>query len=195
MADTPKTRGLTDEQWGELRRAYEAGDSIVSLSKRFGVSRPTIMVHRDRGAWILQPSLQCQLTKTDAKSVRERATAQVIDIATKRAVEKIEQSGGLDEQVAAVEDLLRMQAPLYAKAAKLINVTLDKAISGELRLGVTQGETTAVTDILNALSKFSKDTRTGAGLRDGTPTVNGEGEVDQRVDEIVLVVRDRAQSA
>ena len=71
-----------------------------------------------------------------------------------------------------------MQAPLQAKAAKLIDATMDRALAGKLKLGVTQGETTALNDILSALARFSKDIRTGAGLTEGTPSI-GESNDDK----------------
>jgi hypothetical protein len=187
-----KVRGLSVERWAEVRKAYEAGESVLSLSKRFGIRRPTIDAHRDKETWIVHPTVQ--MHGEAAKTVQARAQAQVIDIATKRVVEKMEESGALDAHAQAIDTLLQIQAPLYAKAAKLIEKTLDKAIGGTLRLGVTQGETTAVTDILNALSKFSTETRKGAGLRDGTPTVASENEDDRRIEEAVLIVRERASA-
>lgn len=191
MPDDTKRRGLTDEQRDEAKRRYEAGESMASIARALDVRRPTLIAARDRATeqghpWIVQASVQ--VSEVEARAVRERATAQVIDIATKRAVERMDRDGTLDHAVNDINEHLRIQGPLYGKAAKLLDATFDKAIAGKLKLAATQGETTAVTDLLNALSKFASDTRKAAGLRDGTPTIASENEDDRRVDQSVLVV-------
>ena len=43
---------LSRQQWDTIRRDYEAGASIGSLVREYGVSHPTIAKHRDNEGWI-----------------------------------------------------------------------------------------------------------------------------------------------
>lgn len=183
MSDEKRTgrprRGSID--WAAIRDAFEKGETNVStLSRTFGVKRDSIAAHRDREHW------------ATAQQIAGTVKSNVVDIMTRRAVEKIEESGGVD----VLAELLKMQAPLQAKAAKLIDQTMDKALAGQLKLGVTQGETTALNDILGALARFSTDIRKGAGLTDGTPSI-GEAVSDKTrlVEWEVIPLPDRAESA
>lgn len=184
MSKEPKkNRGLSDEQWVKVREKFEQGAAVAALSREYDIRRATIAARAKREAWTVQPTVH--MDSVTQKAVQQTAQAKVIDIASRRVIEQMEQSGALAEQVRAIDALLQMQVPLYAKAAKLIDATLDRAISGDLKLGVTQGETTALSDLLGALSKFSKDTRTGAGIREGTPTVGDAQVTDSRFEFVV----------
>lgn len=169
--DEPTKRGRgrrNDIPWPEIQAAWEGGETNISeLSRRFGVKRDSIINRRDKEKWATKGQ------------IAETARAKVIDIVTKRAVESLEKAGTLDASTRAIEHLLEQTIPLYAKAAALLDASLDRAIEGRVRLGATQGETTALTDILSALSKFSRDIRTGAGLREGTPSIAGDDANDR----------------
>lgn len=189
-----------DIPWNEIQAAYEGGETNISaLSKRFGVKRDTIAKRRDAEKWATKGQ------------IADAARSNVIDLATRKAIEQL---GGEESIVAdaaaAIENNLRAIGPLYAKAAKLLDRTLERALrlgqkddSGQfvkdaLILGDHQGETTAVSDILNALSKFTRDNRLDAGLKEGTPTADADkkpDEDDQRVEQAVLIVRERKDVA
>ena len=113
---------LTDAQWAELKKAYEGGESVLSLAKRFPVSRPTIIAHRDKAGWTLQPNLQ--VSKTEARALRERTTAKVIDIATGKAIDRMEKSGKLDD----LSDTLAVGLAKHTSIASRLMDAADKLL-------------------------------------------------------------------
>lgn len=203
MASDDSKRGKgrrNDIPWSEIQAAYEGGETNISaLAKRFGVKRDSIAKRRDKENWATKGQ------------IADAARSNVIDLATRKAIEQL---GGEDAVVAdaaaAIATNLQAIGPLYAKAAQLLDRTIDRAlrlgqkdkegnfVKDALILGDHQGETTAVSDILNALSKFTRDNRLDAGLKEGTPTSDAsrtDEEDEQRVEQAVLIVRERKDVA
>jgi hypothetical protein len=186
----------SDIPWNEIQAAWAEGDNnFSSLEKRFNVKRHTIAKRAKAENWP---------TKGQVAQVVQ---SKVIDIATRKAIEDLGGAEAVAATVAAdIRTNLQAIGPLYAKAAKLLDRTLERAlrlgekddkgnfVPGALILGDHQGETTAVSDILSALSKFTRDNRLDAGLKEGVPTAEAgkaESEDEQRIEQAVLIVRDR----
>jgi hypothetical protein len=186
-SDDPRRPGpgkgrRNDIPWNKIQSAYEGGETnITTLAQTFGVKRDSIAKHRDKEKWATKGQ------------IAEAARSNVIDMATRRAVEQL---GGQQAITAAASDIannLQRIPALYAKAGNLIDTMIDKAINGTLKLGVTQGETTALNDILGAMSKYTRDNRLDAGLKEGTASTDASKSDDdeQRVEQAVLIVRER----
>lgn len=172
MADEQKRRGLTPEQWAEVRKAYEAGESVLSLSKKHGVQRQTIMGRRDRETWTIRSTTHVS-GRTEQRAVRERAQSKVIDIASRRVVEKLDTSGALDAMAADIARAVADNAPMVLKLNRLVNLYADFALgegkSESLRMKPSEKQSHA--DVLKALVGAMQigiaATREVAGLRPG----------------------------
>jgi hypothetical protein len=180
MGDKPKRgRGRRDvsAEIAEVRKAYEDGDTNLSaLSKRFGVKRDTIARYRDSENWATKGQ------------INDAARSNVIDIATRKALDKI---GGVDHLAGKIAEELAAQPELIRAAGKLIKRTLDRAlklgekdadgkpVDGQLILGDHQGETTAVSDLLNSTMKFVQSGKLMHGLGDDEPSVGEEEKATQ----------------
>lgn len=192
-------RGLTPEQWVEVRAAYEAGDTIVALSERFGVRRQTIQQRRDREAWTVRPTVQMD---GDARTVQRRAQAQVIDIGTRRAVEQLESSGVIKVISEAAVDELRATSQASKLAAEYTLEMLRRAVNGEIQPAMSPGEQTeadVARSVLMAYNLFTKTVRENAGIRPGTATVDerpassGITIKHQRIETVKVAVDERGR--
>lgn len=184
-----------DIPWNEIQAAYEGGETNISaLAKRFGVKRDSIAKRRDKDKWATKGQ------------IADTARSNVIDLASRRALEKLGGEQAVEQIADEIVSAIKEIPALHAGAAQLLKRTLNRALGVEdpdektsrLVLGDHQGETTAVSDILNAISKFTRDTRLDAGLKEGTATAEaskGEDEDDKRVEQAVLVVRERKEIA
>lgn len=192
--------------WPEIRKAYEAGESIASLSRRFSVRRHTIAARAQKECWTVQPTVHMD-AKT-AKAVQAKAQSNVIDIATKKVVEEFQASGDPEKMAATIAERLKAVAKLDLLALQLLERGFERAlklgvkdpetnklVEGALILGDHQGETTAINDLLNAKSRLLRDLRLDGGLKDGTPSAESVDPEEQKVDQLVLVVRERKESA
>jgi len=173
MADEQKRRGLTPEQWAEVRPAFEGGESILSLAKRFGVKRDTIAARRDREAWVIGHDVGHMPNREQQRVVRDRAQGQVIDIASRRVVEKLDTSGALDAMASDIARAVADNAPMVIKLNRLINLYADFAL-GEGKpesLCMRPSEKQSHADVLKALVGAMQigiaATREVAGLRPG----------------------------
>jgi len=180
--DGRKKRGRgrrNDIDWAKIRATFEAGETnVTALSRLFHVARGPIIKHRDEEKWTV--------TEQAKEHLREVAKSNVIDIATRKAIESLGGEAAVKQQADAIAAELLAQRPLFRKAGELIDRTFDRALKlgtvddagnpvpGQLILGVAQGETTAVSDLLGALSKFVRDTRLVNGLTDGQASVSDE---------------------
>lgn len=185
MADEGKRkRGRrSDIDWAKIQATYEAGETnVTALSRMFRVARGPIIKHRDAEKWTVNEHAKEQ--------IREQAKSNVISMATRQAIDQIGGDEGLKKQAEAIAAELLAQRPLFAKASQLLDKTFTRALNlgktddqgnqlaNQLILGIAQGETTAVSDLLGALSKFVRDTRLANGLADGMPT-EGESEGEE----------------
>ena len=110
-----RVRGLREDQWQQVRKRWESGASEASLAREFGVDRETVRRRRRREAWM--PQATPQLGQHEAKAIHQRATAEVIDMATRQVVDAAISDGtvskitqdmkrGLDRHDAIVEQML-----------------------------------------------------------------------------------------
>ena len=166
---TAKRKPLTPKQWAEMRAAFEAGESEASLSRRFVVDRKTIRSRRAREQWI--PHVSAQVGKAEATTIRDRAKAQVIDIATKRAVEAAVEDGSIAAAAAAivadVQSGLLRHAEIERHLLDLALDTVQRSIDGRLRPGVTSSEAAERKDAVAAARMAIDLSRDIAGLRPG----------------------------
>ena len=194
MANDKRRRGRrSDIDWPAIRAAFEAGETnITALSRKFRVARGPIIKHRDEEKWTV--------TEQAKERIREAAKSNVISIATRKAVEKLGGEAGIQREAEAIAAELLAQRPLFKKAADLLDKTFDRALKlgavdddgnpvpGQLILGIAQGETTAVNDLLGSLSKFVRDTRLANGLNNGVPT-----ETPEEDDEPLIIEQRRLE--
>jgi len=155
----------SSEKIPEARRAYERGESMLSISRRFSIRRQTLMKIRDRECWIVDPSAQRdeRVCAEEAQAVRKRVTAQVIDIATRQALEK-------PETVVAIDDLaeaLRRQSALASKLMTLTENLVDAVSSGEVEPAFHSSRATLIAETVSAAERAQAFARTAAGLKAG----------------------------
>jgi len=181
-------RGLTSDQWVEVRAAYEAGASILGLSQKWGVARTTIIAHRDTEAWTIQPQpTGVGPSLADRRRVRDQTQAKVIDLASRRAVEVMTQTGQID----SLAKVLGRHAQLSIKLTDVMDLYLDMAVgkipvdeNGERINLVPPSEKQNHFDVLNALVSAFKNaiaaTRDAGGLRPGQSSDSvGSTEADE----------------
>jgi hypothetical protein len=155
MSDQPKRPNRKGEiDWSPIRSAYEneGVTNVSELSRRFKVTRESIIRHRDNDKW------------RDAAQMSDKVSANVIDIATRRAVE----NGVVDRITEAlnanIESVLSAQPRLLAKLTEYAEKLIDKGINGELLLGKVSGEHEAFNAILSGASRLFRDGRLVAGV-------------------------------
>lgn len=173
-----KQRGLTAEQWTEARKAYEAGESEASLSRRYGTDRKTIRLHRVREQWT--PQVTPQVGRAEIKEIHERTKARVIDIGTRQAVEVAVKSGAVDEIADNVASELRNTVLAARIAGEYAVNLLTQAHNGEIEPASMPGEQT-VADVFKSMMSgyklFASTTREIAGLRPGMPSLPSEDDM------------------
>ena len=163
-----RARGLREDQWQLVSQRWAAGESEASLAREFGIDRETIRRRRRREAWM--PQATPQLGQHEAKAIHQRATAQVIDMATREAVDSVrirtvskiakDVLRGLDRHDAIIEQMLDV-----AQLATL------KILNSELARGEA-----SQTVILSprAQSRRAATSRDVRGKRPGDPSVEEE---------------------
>lgn len=170
-------RGLSPEQWAEVRKSYEAGDSEAALSRRFKVDRKTIRLRRTREQWI--PQVSPQVGRAEIKEIHERTKARVIDIGTRQAVEVAVKSGAVDEIADSIASELRNTVLAARIAGEYAVKLLTQAHNGEITPASMPGEQT-VADVFKSMMSgyklFASTTREIAGLRPGMPSLPSEDD-------------------
>ena len=185
-------RGLTDEQKAEARCAYESGEAMASIAKRLNVRRPTLIAARDREGWIVQPSVQVSVT--ESRAVRERATAQIIDMASRRIVERAASSGVID----TVAEYAAQNLAAHGKFVNSLTSALQYAVDrfnfdpSSVKLGIGKNEADYINSLADAGKKIMAMGRDSAGLRPGDiskPTT----EIDQAEQTVGGIRKDVVQ--
>lgn len=194
-AKRPKRRPgpRNDIPWEAVRSIYaQGGVTFAELARRFDTERRTISAHARRERW-----------QTQAE-IAQKAQTKIIDMTTRRALEHLGGEEAVAEQIESglLANLMAI-APLYTKAARLLNRTFDRALrigvvdeDGQaardaLIISVTQGETGAVLDVLSALSKFVRDMRLDSGIKEGVPTLESTAPKQRK---FVFVVAEKTQA-
>lgn len=189
-------RGPTLEQWLEIRSAYEAGESEASLSRRYGCERKTIRLRRGRESWTTQ--VATHLGRTERKAAVDKAKSQVIDIATRRAVETAETDGTMAQVVRELRDALVVHAELEFLALELSRDTLLKSKAGLLRPGAHTSEAGERKDAIVTYETAVSVSRLIQGLRPGQASVPRQDVAKPKSLRILVAPRpaldDEAQS-
>jgi hypothetical protein len=184
MGDQKKPRGLKPEQWAEVRKAYESGEAVLSISKRFGARRQTIMDRAKRETWTAQPTAHVSGPEV-AKTVHRN----VIDIASRRALSTPQGKAAVEaatEAVAVAAEELLATVTAARKAATYINDLLDKALNGEIIPASAPGEQTdadVAKSVMTAYRTFTTTVRENAGVKVGAPSVPRD-DAAEKVDKI-----------
>jgi transposase-like protein len=168
MAEDRK-RGLTPEQWAEVRSAFESGESIKSLAARFGVKRDTIAARRDRAPWVIKPGTPIGHVPgiAEARAVREQVKSNVVAIASHESYKRLEESGVIEDMIHGFE----MDVKFERELLEFASAVLEKARSGRLRPGAITSEAAESKDVV-AMGKTALEVRRlGAGKTAGEPTV------------------------
>lgn len=170
MADKPK-RGLSSEQWLEVRKAYEAGESVSALSKRFKIRRPTIDGRIRREGWTVQPTVQVHGT---AKAIQQRAQSKVIDIATGKAIDSLVESGAISGVAEAVAEELIATSTAGRLAAQAMVAMLTKLKDGLIKPASEPGEQNEAQvykDAMSAYRTFQTTVRENHALAKTQPSI------------------------
>lgn len=190
--DKPRRRGKgrrSDIPWEEIRAAYASGETNYSeLGRRFDCSPDSISRRAKQENWPTKAEL---LNSVGAK---------VIDIGTKKAIDRLGGEEKLAESVAAsVEDALQRHLGLEARLLDVATSTLDllkKQLADQKRTGLRQGthssEAEEIKQSIEAVVKAIDASRMVRGLRPGQPSTASEGDDEKRIDQVVLVVREHA---
>lgn len=173
-----KARGISPEQLAEARRCYEGGEPTATLCRRMKLNRTTLIKAREASAlkgdpWIIQPSVQ--MSTQDVTAIKAAATNKVIDMATRKAVEKAEENGTIDALAMTLNDLLTAQPRIAAKAQLLTEQSLDKA-SNSIKSATYFGPSEKsdwgqfVAGLLTSAERSTSMVREIAGLKAGQPS-------------------------
>lgn len=157
--------------WEAIKKAFESGETNVSaLSKKFGPSRNAIMARRDKETWQTR------------QQVGNLAHSKVIDIATRRAADKL---GGIDAIADDIVSDLSAHLELSRIAVKAAQYTADRFFEGKIQPSRMQNEADVLNSLLMALGRAATIGREVHGLRPGTPSVSTE-EADAPGKEYVV---------
>jgi len=175
---------LTEQQWAELRAAWESGASISALAKKYKTSRNTITARARGQAWerteqVTERMLSEQIP--DAHTITGAMRSKVIDIASRRAIERPEVAASIGTVVAAMSDMAQALAAtneVSRLAAEYAKRMLEDGLAGKLHPGEKQGPADVFKAVMAGYSTFVSTTRDNAGKKSGDPSV-GEA-VDPR---------------
>jgi hypothetical protein len=147
-----------------------------SIAKRLHVRRATLIAARDRATaqgtpWVVQPSVQ--LSAQEARIVRERTTAQAIDLASQRLVAEAEADGTLDD----IASVLRQQVPLAAKLTRLVVKLVDDALAERIGPGPKSDAASFVGGVASAVAKAQEIVRVAGGVKPGEPSTPEAADV------------------
>lgn len=181
-------RGLTAEQWTELRAAYESGESVSALSRKYGVRRHTIAARSQREAWTVQPTVQ-----VDTKAVQRNAQATVISLATRKVVEQAVADGMVEAVAAELTEALQLHSSIELLMLKFAEDTLKRSLGADgtvpLREGTHTSEAGERKDAMAAAAMAIDKSRELRGKRPGVPTVDADA-ADGKPQVIEFVVVD-----
>lgn len=177
-------RGLTPEQWSEVRTAYESGEAVLAIAKRLGARRQTIMDRAKRELWTAQPTAH-----VSGPEVRKTAQRKVIDMVSRQAVDVAKSSGLTDEIGKSVAAELLATAEAGRLAAEYTIDILKRAKSGEIKPAAIHGVQTDVgvyKDAMAGYRTFVGTVRENAGIERGEASVGSDADADK---SIVIVQR------
>jgi hypothetical protein len=168
-----------DIPWDDIRAAYEAGNTNFSdLGRRYGVKRHSI-AHRARAEnWPTKGHID------------EATRSNVIDMATRRAVEQMGDAG-IDAKASAIAAELIAQAEIAQLAACAAEKILREYIADQIVPSEKQSKADVFNAVLAGVKRAIEIGREINGLTAGKPSVSTAEKRDVPVDQIVLIVRER----
>ena len=179
-----RARGLSAEQWQQVRKRWEAGASEASLAREFGVDRETVRRRRRREAWM--PQAMPQLGRHEAEAIHQRATAEVIDMATRQVVDSAIENGTVSKIAKDVKRGLDRHDAIIEQMLDVGQLAMQKALNGSLQ----RGEATWIRDAVSAAALAIEKSREIAGRKLGDPSIE-ETRKDGPADIVRLVVVDK----
>lgn len=194
MPDQGKKRGLTPEQWTEVKTAYEGGEPIASLSRRFSIRRNTISDRAKREGWTVQPTVQLDGSgKSKAQTVQERAESKVIDMTAHAGFKRAQETGAVD----AIAQAVTQDAQTYADLADLrrdavsyMKQVVADAKADKITPASSPGEQTkadVAKAVMAAVKTLSSTLREDLGRVRGQPTIPTDDKKD-KVEKIKFTI-------
>jgi hypothetical protein len=174
-----KGQGLAPEALAQARKAYEGGEPMASVARRLDIRRPTLIAARDRDRdrgdpWIVQASVQ--VSPTDVRAIQERAKSNVINMATRQAMEDAVANGTVSRMKAQIENDLKRHGKLAKMLMDYAEQMLQKGIDGD----ITPSEKQSAADVFNAVimgvGRAIEKSRQIGGLQDGDASADSTGE-------------------
>lgn len=196
------TTRLDDGQWSALRTSYEHGErTIADLARAYGISRQA--VHKRLRADALagrpwrEPEVRPATSTTkgvgaERASIEERVQSNVVDIMTKRTLDKIGGADGIeattDKLAAQITDVLDSQPALFAQLQEYAEAMIKRGIAGSLTLGLHGNEAEAFSSILAGTSRLMRDAREANGLKPGQASSAATAAASNRQRRFIFVL-------
>ena len=171
-------RGPTPDARAEAKRRYESGESMNSISETMQLRRQTLMAIAEREGWAQPVRTTAQESAQLRAQVKERVHADVIDISTRKAVEKVLESGAVDRIAeATVLDLLG-DARITNKLVEAGIATIDEYLAGTIVAGVNQNKADVLKSIVSANKAIFELRRMMAGKTAGDASIEMGPKLD-----------------
>ncbi len=180
-------KAMTPEQWAQVRAASEGGESDGSLVKRFGIARNTIKDRRKKEGWGTSENAQKRAADRVADSVRQGSVMQavrgnVIDMSSRKAWDRVVESGAVDH----LANALSKQAEVCSELMDALLHTIRDFRNGDITPSIHQNKA----DVLNSLANATKNVvgvgRDVGGLRPGIPSTATSSDEGLTIEERVI---------
>lgn len=148
------------------KHSYEAGETLKSLARRTGVDRKTLRSWRDREGWtppVAPPPGQ--------RETFDRVRSNVIDFATGKAIEHLEQSGALSAEIDQISEALAAHGRLALQMIVACTEMLERMMAGEISPTRRQNDAQVFLKIVEACAQAVRLSREIAGLLPGQPSI------------------------
>jgi len=186
MEETPpRKRGQgrrTDIPWADIRTAYESGEEtgFEALGRKFGVDGRTVSRRSKSEKWVVI-----------ADEMQRRTHSNVIDLATRKAVEQLGGDAGIEAQAHSIVENLRRHAEIETLLLDVAKVSLEEAKSGKFTM-VSDRVTTAEARerAVNAAAKAIDKSREIHGLTAGRPSIEQGDDAPKKAERLLLIVRE-----
>jgi hypothetical protein len=158
-----------DIPWADIRAAYESGNTNFSeLSRRFSndphLKRQTIARRVRAERWTVDGTIRA--------GVEAQARAKVIDMATRRVIEKAGGDAAIDARATAIAAELQMQSAIASKLTQASEEVFDMFLAGEIKPSHRQNEADVLRSLVAAVFECFRAARLIHGVAEGKPSVN-----------------------
>ena len=170
---------VSEEALKEARIRYEAGEPMTAIAKSLQLHRTALNRIRDKECWSV--SVDC-VSDTETKTqIKKRIQADVIDISTRKAVERVIESGAVDRLAeATVLDLLG-DARITNKLVEAGIATIDEYLAGTIVAGVNQNKADVLKSIVSANKAIFELRRMMAGKTAGDASIEMGPKLDPNI--------------